>query len=177
MKIGILSDTHGIYKYLELALKYLKDCDYIIHCGDVLYGGYIDDTMQIVRALKELPNLTISMGNCDGDKELILIGEEFFHSPYTVLELGKYRIFVTHGHHYSYLNLFYKAKELGCNIVCYGHTHIKDTICEDNIQLINPGSVSKPRDGSHSIAIIDDDMLNIIDVENDKLIYSKKIFT
>lgn len=178
MKIGILSDTHGIYKYLDLAMKYLQSCDYVIHCGDVLYGGYSDeDIMKITKTLKNIPNLTIAMGNCDSNRELSLIGKEFFHNPYAIVDLGKYIFFVTHGHHYSYLNLFYKAKELGCNVVCYGHTHIKDISSEEDIQIINPGSISKPRDGSHSIAIIDNDVLNIIDVENDIFLYSKEMFS
>jgi predicted phosphodiesterase len=38
----------------------------------------------------------------------------------------------------------------------YGHTHIKQYECVNGVQLINPGSVSIPKDGSHSFATYED---------------------
>ncbi|CDM70216.1 Hypothetical protein CM240_3099 [Clostridium bornimense] len=35
MKLGIISDTHGILR--DEVIENLKGCDYIIHGGDVLY--------------------------------------------------------------------------------------------------------------------------------------------
>ena len=34
MKIGIISDTHGVVKNMDKAIHYLKECDLIIHAGD-----------------------------------------------------------------------------------------------------------------------------------------------
>ena len=39
MKIGVISDTHGSLYFFEMAMSYLKDCDKIIHAGDILYHG------------------------------------------------------------------------------------------------------------------------------------------
>lgn len=39
----------------------------------------------------------------------------------------------------------------------YGHTHVKDLHVTDNgITVFNPGSVSIPKDGSHSYGIYED---------------------
>ena len=39
MKIGVISDTHGSLDNTKKALEILKDCDTILHLGDVLYHG------------------------------------------------------------------------------------------------------------------------------------------
>jgi len=33
------------------------------------------------------------------------------------------------------------------DLVCYGHTHIQDWSIVEGIQLLNPGSLTSPRDG------------------------------
>ena len=43
MKIGVISDTHGSLYFFEMAMSYLKDCDKIIHAGDILYHGPRND--------------------------------------------------------------------------------------------------------------------------------------
>ena len=55
------------------------------------------------------------------------------------------------------------ASEYGCDIVCYGHTHISKIKQLDNILLINPGSARFPRDGkspSYAILNIEDDIVD-----------------
>ena len=66
-----------------------------------------------------------------------------------------------------YTRDIYAAEENDCIAVCYGHTHVPG--CEDfsGITLLNPGSLSQPRDGTNgSYAIIrsteDDFYTNII---------------
>ena len=43
MRLGIISDTHGSLYFFEMAMSYLKDCDKIIHAGDILYHGPRND--------------------------------------------------------------------------------------------------------------------------------------
>ena len=161
MKIGILSDTHGDYKCFEMAYKYLSNCNHIIHCGDTLHGNSTyEDKIRLAEKIRNLNNIVISTGNCDSLFDIDLIGKKLFKTPYATLNLGKYNFFITHGHRYSYLNMLYKAKELNCNIICYGHTHIKDLDLSDDVKIINPGSVSQPRDAVHSIAIIENENLS-----------------
>lgn len=176
MKIGIISDTHGSYKYFKMAHKYLLDCDHIIHCGDILYGTNNDlDKIMLSKEISKFNNITFVKGNCDSNLDSSLIKKDF-STLYITIQLNGYNFFITHGHHYSYLSMIYKAKELNCNIICYGHTHIKDISFDGEIQIINPGSIGKPRDGSHSIVILDNDIINVIDIEKNVILCSKKIF-
>ena len=43
------------------------------------------------------------------------------------------------------MNIMYKATNLGCKAILYGHTHIPHYECID-IHLLNPGSLTIPRE-------------------------------
>ena len=45
--------------------------------------------------------------------------------------------------------LCYAAKENQCNIAMYGHTHIPDNSVYGGVIIVNPGSVSQPRQLNH----------------------------
>ena len=51
-----------------------------------------------------------------------------------------------YGVKYSHSGLVLRAKELGADIVLYGHSHIPDISYHENIWLINPGSLTRPRE-------------------------------
>ena len=54
-----------------------------------------------------------------------------------------------HGHlqgvRYSYEELINMAKENGCDIVLFGHIHIPVFEKIDDVTIINPGSITRPR--------------------------------
>ena len=52
---------------------------------------------------------------------------------------------MTHGHLYNINSMISMAKQRKCNIIIHGHTHIKKLEKIDDIYIINPGSVAKPR--------------------------------
>ena len=56
---------------------------------------------------------------------------------------------VTHGHYYfvsrNHDRLVEKAREDNCQIAMYGHTHTPVIEEEDGILVINPGSLTYPR--------------------------------
>jgi len=142
MQIGVISDTHrGISSIEQLGGK-IKGLDVLIHLGD-----NVEDIAIIQRYYKgKIINVR---GNCDFSTG----------TPNDrVEEIGGKRIFLTHGHRYGVKeNLFklrYKALETEADIVLYGHTHIGQIDFEEGIWYINPGSVSQPRDGARSFAII-----------------------
>ena len=58
------------------------------------------------------------------------------------------KIFVTHGHMYNvkseYNTIFYKGKEVGADIVLFGHSHKALINSYDGITIMNPGSISLP---------------------------------
>lgn len=79
-------------------------------------------------------------GNCD----------YYSNNPVSdVVEFGGNRIFITHGHNYGVDfgldGLSYAAEENKCNIALYGHTHVPDSSIKGKIIIVNPGSVSRPR--------------------------------
>ena len=135
MKIGVISDSHGDKKTIEKAVKQMAGVDAIFHLGDYAKDG------KYIHGLHP-GQLYVVSGNGD-----------FFIDANTPNELtveidGK-RIFATHGHKYKVkdgLNpLYYKGLELGANIVLFGHTHISQVIRVGEMVLLNPGSISRPR--------------------------------
>ena len=61
-------------------------------------------------------------------------------------------ILITHGHMedvgFSMQKLYYKALESGCIGAFFGHTHRSVFVETGGVYLLNPGSLSQPRDGS-----------------------------
>ncbi|MDO4712264.1 MAG: phosphodiesterase [Peptostreptococcaceae bacterium] len=173
MRIGILSDTHGDLVCFDQAMEIIGNADHIIHCGDVLpnYSRFgdadaIDALAQKIRAIK---NISIVRGNGDTKEHARSLGHDL-SSPYLLTDIGPYRFFVTHGHHYSMMQMIWKAKELGADIVCFGHSHIKVLDSDGEILVLNPGSTSLPRDGSRSCAVLEDDAVSIYDLETKEIL-------
>ena len=106
--------------------------------------------MEDVKALYPALPLLAVRGNCDFSGE----------NPETrVVTAGNVRIFMAHGHDLGVRGtrevLVRLARENGCRIALYGHTHKGDTHYEEGIYVMNPGSPSQPRDGRASYGIID----------------------
>lgn len=142
MRIGVISDTHRSICSIEQLGDMVRGLDMLIHLGD-----NVDDISIIQKYYKgKIINVR---GNCDFSTS----------TPYDRIEevCGR-KIFLTHGHKYgvkeNLLKLRYKALETEATIVLYGHTHIGQIDFEEEIWYINPGSVSEPRDGARSFAII-----------------------
>ena len=123
MKIGVISDTHGLLRS-EVVDK-LRSCDAILHAGDV-------NKPEILDALRAIAPLHVVRGNNDKDW-----AEEL---PQTLrLELGGVRILMIH-------NKRELPKELGdAQLIVFGHSHkyFEQTI--DGRLWLNPGSCGKRR--------------------------------
>ena len=116
MNVLIVSDSHGLTKELQtIVSRHKQHVDAIIHCGD---------------------------------SELTSDYEQRFPTD-LVEEVNGVRFFITHGHLYNVkmtlMNLYYKAKEVGARIVCFGHSHIAGCEQIDDVLFINPGSIFLPR--------------------------------
>ena len=85
-----------------------------------------------------------------------------FRSEYAVLVADGVTFYMTHGHHAGPDAL--PALEQG-SVFLSGHTHIKMDEVRHGIRCINPGSVSIPKDGSHSCMIWDNGTLRTIILE------------
>ncbi|KAB3529615.1 metallophosphoesterase [Alkaliphilus pronyensis] len=140
----VMGDTHSQFEATEAINKHMKDVDLILHTGD----NYKD-----INHIEGLYNIKIIgvKGNCDWygkDEEIVLINDK--------------KIFICHGHQYnvktSLNNIFYKGKEINADVVIFGHTHVPYYIKEKDLIVLNPGSLSFPRNGyPKSFAILEID--------------------
>ncbi|MBP5491035.1 MAG: metallophosphoesterase [Lachnospiraceae bacterium] len=134
MKIIVISDTHDRRDPMEqlLELPEVKNADWLIHCGDI---GYDDEWLRY--AFRGA--VTMVAGNCDYGSNL---------PRETVVERDGVSFFITHGNRYLSAGidrLAYRAEELGCGVVLFGHTHTPFVLKEDGILFVNPGSLALPR--------------------------------
>lgn len=167
MKIGFISDTHGEERYLEMALPYLSNCDMILHTGDI-FRFYRHPCDPIVQLLNSMDNLHFVRGNCDGK-----FHQGFRHdiSLYErIIEYRSLRIFMTHGNRRSLYEYAQEAKLRDCSLLVSGHTHRRHLDVVEGILCLNPGSLGRPRDGCHSLAVMDEWEIRIFDVVSKKIL-------
>lgn len=135
MKILVTSDTHGNIRNIIKVMKNTKDINRIIHLGD-----YERDVEEL-EALSGVP-IDFVPGNCDFNS---------YAPREKILDFYGLKILITHGHYYDvkweYDTILKAAKEKKVNMVLFGHTHVSLVKNIDDITLINPGSISLPRDG------------------------------
>ena len=138
MRIVVLSDTHGNYFNLESIILRNTDADWIIHLGD---GEHELDNF-ILSHQKLAQKIIHVAGNCDFDS----LSNDVF-----VLPVLDHKILATHGHLYGVGGSLDRLKNLaltnGCDIVLFGHTHVRYQSNENGLYIMNPGSASLPRDG------------------------------
>lgn len=141
LRILVMSDSHGRNENVELAIEQVREeigeFQMLIHLGDV------GDAREI-ESLAGVP-CYIVRGNTDYDVNLLNAN---------VIEAGGHRIFATHGHLYQVdmrLDLLrFAALENDCDIAMYGHTHVPYLEEDpDDVTILNPGSISKPRQADH----------------------------
>lgn len=133
MKILIVSDTHRKHENLNVVLERTQPVDMVIHLGDA------EGEEDYIRELAGCP-LEIVAGNNDFFSCLPREKE---------LEIGKYRVLITHGHYY-YVNagiadIEREASARNFDIVMFGHTHRPIIDYAKDIIALNPGSLSYPR--------------------------------
>lgn len=133
MKILIISDSHRKNENIEEVLNKEKPIDFLIHCGDAEGSEYV------IGAMAECP-MEIVLGNNDFFSNL---------SKEREFQLGKYHIWLTHGHYYyvsmGVETIMEEAKAKGMDIVIFGHTHKPLIEQRDGVIALNPGSISYPR--------------------------------
>ena len=145
MRILIVSDTHGRNGSLTGLLDRMQPLNMLVHCGDVEGGE------EYIRQMAKCP-VHIVKGNCDFS--MTLPREEFF-------QIGTYKVWLTHGNRQLSLGglrqLRQDAQEKGVDIVMYGHTHMpRIELAKEpgQVTLLNPGSLSCPRQDGHRPSFI-----------------------
>ncbi|MGI6019322.1 MAG: metallophosphoesterase family protein [Marvinbryantia sp.] len=133
MKILIVSDTHRSDYNLMRVMELERPVDRVIHLGD------IEENEGAIQKIVDCP-LDIVCGNndfwCNLPKE-------------KEITLGKYQVFLTHGHTYfvslDTQMLKREARARGMQIAMYGHTHRPKIETDQGVTILNPGSLSYPR--------------------------------
>lgn len=135
MRILIVSDTHRRDAALKELIDELKPLDMFIHLGDSegsesKYAEWVNPScrMEMVRGNNDFFSML------DREREI---------------RIGGHRAFLTHGHAYNVSlgpeQLKREALARGCDIAMFGHTHKPYLRREEGITVLNPGSLSFPR--------------------------------
>ena len=140
MRIIVISDTHGNKNAIDSVFLRNSDADLFIHLGD----GERD----IDAFLLENPSYTSRVihvaGNCDFNS---------LSNDFEIIPANGHKILASHGHIYAVKNsleiIKNTAKRLNCDIVLYGHTHVRYNKFEDDLYIMNPGSAGNPHDGKN----------------------------
>ncbi len=123
MKIGVLSDTHGLLR--QEVLDHLRGVDAILHGGDINNRG-------ILLTLKSVAPVYVVRGNNDREWAEDIPAE-------LEVTLAGARVFMTH-----------KKKDLPPDLspyalVVYGHSHRYEEARQGKTVLLNPGSCGPRR--------------------------------
>lgn len=133
MRILIISDTHKKHKNLKRVLERVAPIDLLIHLGDA--EGYEEEIAQMAGCPME-----IVAGNNDFFSKLDKERE---------LQLGSYRVLITHGHYYyvstGIADIKREAEGRQFDLVMFGHTHRPVIDYGKHVIALNPGSLSYPR--------------------------------
>ena len=135
MKILVVSDTHRKDDNLKLVLSEECPLDMLIHLGDAEGSEHF------------IPDWV----NPECRMEMVLGNNDFFSRLDREREndIAGHKAFITHGHYYGVSmgpeGLVDEAKSRGCDIAMYGHTHRPFLDVIDGVTVLNPGSLSYPR--------------------------------
>lgn len=134
MKLLIVSDSHGDTSYLsEIIQRHNLET---LHLGDS-------------EIPKDMFNMRMVRGNSYYD----------YNMPIDIsFKVEEKTIYMTHGHIYDVYNgltaLSLKAQSVNAKYCLFGHTHVPMYAERHGIIFINPGSISRPRNGVSSYMIL-----------------------
>lgn len=155
--VGIVSDSHGRFQPLEAMVEQAPDAAAWIHCGDYCEDG--DD----LAVYTGVPVYAV-LGNNDYRTQT--------RTPECrTVQIGSISIVAIHGHQWYGSERIEKlaalGKRCGASLVVFGHTHRRFCEERDGLTILNPGSISLPRDGrkgTYAICRIDDGVLTEVSI-------------
>ena len=133
MKILIIGDTHAQDDIFLDVLSKERGFDVLLHTGD------FEGSELVYRELCGTPFYPVAGNN-----------DFFTDAPYErVIELESCRIYMTHGYRYNVFEtnegILREAARRHAQIAVYGHSHVPVAEYRDGILLLNPGSLTWPR--------------------------------
>lgn len=193
MKFLIASDIHGSAAWCRRLMDALdaEQPDRLLLLGDILYHGPRNDLpegyapKEVIAMLNPLASSIIAVrGNCEAEVDQMVLDFPCMADYTTIFDPaaalaadGSARektgceLFLTHGHVYGagFHNSVDKLPELADgSILLYGHTHKKvsePAPTHEGIWAFNPGSVSIPKDGTHSYGAYENGALHHVILE------------
>jgi len=153
MKLMFISDIHGSLYWLERALEKAEEEQphTLVILGDFLYHGPRNplpegyDPQGVAARLNAYGKSLVAVrGNCDAEVDQMLLHFPMMGDYVLILHEGK-RIYATHGHGFSMDHLpALSAKD----VFIQGHTHIPVADMKEEIYVLNPGSISLPKENN-----------------------------
>ena len=153
MKYMFASDIHGsAYCCKKMLEAYQKEqADRLVLLGDLLYHGPRNDLpreyapKEVIKMLNDKKNEIYAVrGNCEAEVDQMVL--EFpVMADYCILAVDGLTFYATHGHVYNQDHL--PPMKSG-DILIHGHTHVLKAEQREGYILLNPGSVSIPKEGN-----------------------------
>ena len=126
MRIGLISDTHGLLR--PEALDFLAGADHIVHGGDI--GG-----PDILERLAAIAPLTVVRGNNDTAPWARAIPET------ARVDFGPVALYAIH----DLKQLAIDPRAAGVRVVVSGHSHRPACVEREGVLYVNPGSAGRRR--------------------------------
>ena len=128
MRIGLISDTHGLMRAEALAA--LAGVDRILHAGDV-------GRLSVLRELQGIAPVDAVYGNID---------DPLFSLPQHLdLVIDGVRVHVSHGHELGAPTPQKLAAAYDADVIVYGHTHRQVIQTVGRKLVVNPGAAGARR--------------------------------
>ena len=124
MRVGVISDTHGLLR--PEAERVLRGVDLILHAGDV-------GRIEILGRLRKLAPVVAIAGNVDSHIASL--------PPTEVVSVRNRLIYLIH----SVADLDLNPSVAGISMVVSGHSHKPSVHEKDGVLYVNPGSIGPRR--------------------------------
>ena len=161
MKLMFASDIQGSAYYCRKMLEayQAEEAGRLILLGDILYHGPRNDLpkeyapKEVIAMLNLMKNdICAVRGNCEAEVDQMVLDFPVM-ADYALILYGERNLYATHGHIYNENNL---------PPLIHGHTHVLKAEKREDYTLLNPGSVSIPKEGNPpSYAILEDGLFTI----------------
>ncbi|MGM9627925.1 MAG: phosphodiesterase [Faecousia sp.] len=160
MKLVIASDIHGSAYWCSKLCQLVEaeKPDRLVLLGDLLYHGPRNDLprdyapKQVIPMLSQYKDIILAVrGNCEAEVDQMVLPFPCM-ADFSQLYADGVTLYLTHGHHHNPGNLPPLPEG---TVFLSGHTHVKIDEIHSGIRCLNPGSVSIPKDGSHSCLIFE----------------------
>ena len=186
MKFLIASDIHGSAYWAERLMSAIEEeqPDRVLLLGDLLYHGPRNDlprdyapkrVIPLLNDLAKSGRVIAVRGNCEAEVDQMVLEFPCMSDSALVMDSDGRELFCTHGHVFGagMHNSVDNAPVLPAgSALVYGHTHIKvneESQKHPGLWLFNPGSVSIPKDGTHSYAAYENGLFALTTVDGETL--------